>query len=61
MSTDQQRLRQLARSRAYARLAKKYPKLFDRYFDEERKVLGLPPVGVLRPGPAPREQAETNA
>lgn len=48
---------QLARTRAYAALAKQYPRVFSRILNEKRKELDLPPVGVLHPGPL--SKAET--
>jgi len=47
---------QLARSRAATRLAKKYPKVFKKLLNEERDVVGLPPVGELSRGPVPLAQ-----
>jgi hypothetical protein len=53
---------QLARTRALARLSRKYPTVFRKFLNEERQELDLPPVGVLHPGPLSNaEKAEASA
>lgn len=46
-----------ARSRALRKLAGRYPVDFKAILNEERRVEGLPPVGVTKRGRKPKEAA----
>ncbi len=41
--------------RAMARLAKQHPTSFRELLEQERALLGLPPLSEVRPGPKPKE------
>lgn len=46
-----------ARRRANRRIIAAHPEEFDAILSEERAVEGLPPIGVLKPGPKPKSAA----